>query len=189
MLAVRRASRGAFAPNAGITNRQRRVRHPPGRFSQGVGVDIAPPGMQQFFVAVAVPAGRKTLNPFAMLTKNRPHLESVGWNPLLQLNPGSPDFEGDAMCIADAIVEKSSGSSGGEGGKFFERSAQNLVQALLMWERISKGEAANLRNIPTLLNDPDTYDPTTTKLNGGFTFALQNMAACNNYVIQNTANG
>src|SRR5208337_243201 len=50
-------------PNAGVTNRQRRVDHAPGRLSQGVGVDIAPPGVQQFLVAVVVLAGRETLEP------------------------------------------------------------------------------------------------------------------------------
>src|ERR1700677_2335073 len=63
MLAVRRASRGALTPNTGVTNRERRVDHAPRRLSQCVGVDIAPPGVQQFFVAVPVPAGRETLEP------------------------------------------------------------------------------------------------------------------------------
>jgi type IV secretion system protein VirD4 len=128
------------------------------------------------------------LNPFGVLTKNRPHLESVGWNPLLQLDPRSHDFEGDAMCIADALVEKSSSDGGSSNGKFFDRSAQNLVQALVMWERLTNGDNANLRDIPTLLNAPDIYDPDTKKLKGGLTHTLQRMAASSNYVIENAAN-
>ena len=122
------------------------------------------------------------LNPFNVLTKKRPYMKSVGWNPLSQLKPDSPNFASHAMCIADAIVEKSGGDDGGN-SKFFERSAQNLVQALIMWERLDKGDEANLRNIPALLTAPDTYDPATKKLTGGFTFTLQRMALCGNAVV------
>jgi type IV secretion system protein VirD4 len=128
------------------------------------------------------------LNPFGVLTKNRPHLESAGWNPLLQLKIDSPNFASHAMCIADAIVEQSSGGQGENAG-FFERSALNLVQALIMFERISNGDDANLRNIPILLTARDTHDPVTKKLTGGLTFKLEQMAACDNYVVQNMANG
>jgi type IV secretion system protein VirD4 len=95
------------------------------------------------------------LNPFGVLTRARPDLESVGWNPLAQLDPQSPDFAGDAMCIADAIVEKTAGDGH---NKFFDEYAQNLVQAVVMWERDRNGDDANLRNIRSLMADDKSFE-------------------------------
>jgi type IV secretory pathway TraG/TraD family ATPase VirD4 len=127
------------------------------------------------------------LNPFGVLTKKRRHMKSVGWNPLRQLQPDKPTFASHAMCIADAIVEGEGG--GGGNAAFFERSAKNLVQALIMWERISNPEAPNLDNIPRLLNAPDVRDPKTKKLTGGFSYTLQEMALCESDVVRQAANG
>jgi len=128
------------------------------------------------------------LNPFGLFTKKRRYMKSVGWNPLKQIKKDSPNFESHAMCIADAIVEKPSGSQSSNEG-FFERNALNLMQALIMWECLSNGENPSLRNIPILLTARDTRDPATKELTGGMTFTLQRMAACDNYVVQNMANG
>ena len=111
------------------------------------------------------------LNPFGVLVETRPRLLSVGCNPLLQLERGE-DFAGDAMCVADAIVER---STGGGNSEFFDRSAKNLVQALVMWERIANGDEATLRNIPLLLS------------RGDFLKTLRKMAKCDDYTVQNTA--
>jgi type IV secretion system protein VirD4 len=128
------------------------------------------------------------LNPFGLFTKKRPYMKSAGWNPLKQIKTDSPNFASHAMCVADAIVEKSSGNQGENAG-FFERSALNLMQALIMWECLSNPENPNLRNIPILLTARDTTDPVTKELTGGLIFTLQRMAACDNYVVQNMANG
>jgi len=92
------------------------------------------------------------LNPFGLLIEEAEHLESACWNPLLQLDPDG-DFEGDARTVADALIEKS-----GEGNsRFFDSNAENIVTALLMWERFSKGDAASLTNIRAELSQPTIY--------------------------------
>jgi type IV secretory pathway TraG/TraD family ATPase VirD4 len=123
------------------------------------------------------------LNPFGVLTDTRPRLESVGWNPLLQLDTQSRDFAGDALCIADAIVEK---SAGGGSSEFFDRSAKNLVQALVMWERLQNGRKATLRNIPKMLTGR-TDGQRAKESQGGFLPTLEGMAKCKNDVVENIA--
>ena len=103
-------------------------------------------------------------------------MKSAGWNPLLQLKPDKPNFASHAMCIADAIVEKS-GGDGGEQQVFRDKRAKSACRRSIMWERMTIRDNANLRNIPRLLTAPDTYDPETNELNGGFFFTLQRMAA------------
>jgi len=89
------------------------------------------------------------LNPFEVGVEERPWLKSQGWNPLLQLDPQSNDFEGDATCIADAIIEKGFGA-----GKFFQDMAQIVVAGLVMWECFTKGKNASLCSIPNELCKP-----------------------------------
>ena len=81
------------------------------------------------------------LNPFGLFADELPHLHSNGWNPLLQLDPASPDFASDARCIAEAMGEKSVDGK----GEFFETSMENLWTAFAMWERRTKGNKASLR--------------------------------------------
>ncbi len=95
------------------------------------------------------------LNPFDLFKDELPHLASAGWNPLLQLDPESHDFEGDAFCIADALIDK---SSGGGNSKFFENSAENLAAALVMWECFKKRDKASLRNIRADVSAPNVVD-------------------------------
>src|SRR5271170_3205419 len=110
------------------------------------------------------------LNPFELFAKELPHLASEGWNPLLQLDPGSHDFEGDAFCIADALIDK---GSGGGNAKFFENSAENLAAALVMWERFTKGASANLRNIRADLSAPNVNDKDGQPKSGFLSTLLQ----------------
>jgi type IV secretion system protein VirD4 len=121
------------------------------------------------------------LNPFALLADDLPHLESEGWNPLLQLDPEGDDFESDARCIADALIDKS-----GDGGhsKFFETSAENLAAALVMWERYISGDKSSLRNVRAQVSEPNEYDD-NKRLTGGFLFTLQRMAKCEHDAIRN----
>jgi type IV secretion system protein VirD4 len=114
------------------------------------------------------------LNPFGVLADELPRLQSTGWNPLLQLDPQSLDFEDGAGCIADAIIEKSDAGN----SKFFDNSAENLVTALVMWERYSKGAKANLCNIRAELCKPTIYDKATKEPVSGFLHTLKQMAAC-----------
>ncbi len=83
------------------------------------------------------------LNPFGLFADELPHLHSNGWNPLLQLDPASPDFASDARCIAEAMGEKSVDGK----GEFFETSMENLWTAFAMWERRTNGNEASLRNV------------------------------------------
>ncbi len=81
-------------------------------------------------------------------TDRNTHMQSVGWNPLAQLDPKSPDFAGDARCIADALIDR---SAGGGNNVFFENAAENLLTAFIMWERFSKGDKASLCAVRTRL--------------------------------------
>ena len=120
------------------------------------------------------------LNPFEMFKGELPHLASEGWNPLLQLDPESHDFEGDAFSIADALIDK---GSGGGNSKFFENSAINLAAALVMWERFTYREKASLRNIRADVSEPNESDK-DGKLTGGFLFTLHQMANSENSSIK-----
>ncbi len=90
------------------------------------------------------------LNPFGLMAGDLPHLQSQGWNPLLQLDPEGADFEGDARTIADALIEKSDDNR----SKFFDADAENIITALVMWERFIKGDEASLVNIRAVLSLP-----------------------------------
>jgi type IV secretion system protein VirD4 len=103
-----------------------------------------------------------TLDPFGRF--------SSSWNPLLQLNPDSDDFAGDAFCIADALVEK---SGGGGNHRFFEDASENLVAAMAMWERYDKGDRASLRNMRRELADLPGLKATLKKMSESRVFAIQ----------------
>ncbi len=121
------------------------------------------------------------LNPFALLADDLPHLESEGWNPLMQLDPESEDFESDARCIADAVIDK---GDGGGNSRFFETSAENLATALIMWERYISGDKASLRNARAQVSEPSEYDD-KKRLTGGFLFTLELMAKSEHDAIRN----
>jgi type IV secretion system protein VirD4 len=113
------------------------------------------------------------LNPFGLLLDEAEHLESAGWNPLLQLDPDGQDFEGDARTIADALIEKS-----GDGqNRFFDNNAENIVTALIMWERFSKGDKASLINIRAELSRPTVYNAKNEPVSG-LLHTLKAMSEC-----------
>ena len=114
------------------------------------------------------------LNPFDIFVEQLPHMKSDGWNPLLQLDPKSHDFTGDALCIADALIERTAG--GGDNGAFFQKSAEALVMSAAMFERDTKGDKASLRNVRAEL------------ASASFTDMLKRMAESDNYAIR-TAGG
>jgi type IV secretion system protein VirD4 len=136
----------------------------------------------------AITAGKRekmgrviVLNPFKLFAKELPHLKSAGWNPLLQLDPDSDDFAGDAYCIADALVETPA-----KGDDYWSLSARNLAIALVMWERYSAGDKANLSRLRALVTAPNKFNK-DGGVTGGFLFTLYQMAGCKHAAISNVS--
>src|ERR1700730_15786171 len=73
------------------------------------------------------------LNPFGVLG-----LGSEGFNPLASLDPHSAHFFDDAAALGEALIKVD--------GKdpHWTESAQGLLVALTMWEKLLRGDAANL---------------------------------------------
>jgi type IV secretion system protein VirD4 len=115
------------------------------------------------------------LNPFDIFVDQLPRMRSAGWNPLLQLDPRSHDFSGDALCIADAVIERTAGG-GGTNSAFFQNSAEALMMSAAMFERDTKGDRASLRNVRAEIASPSFLD------------MLKRMAESDNYAIR-TAGG
>ncbi len=96
------------------------------------------------------------LNPFDVLG-----LGSTGFNPLAILDPTSPNFYDDAAALGEALI-KIEGKD-----PHWGESAQGLVVALIMWEKLKNGENANLENVRALLTEADEWrrwtDPETGK--------------------------
>jgi type IV secretion system protein VirD4 len=83
---------------------------------------------------------------------------SAGFNPLDLLDPGTldapnPNFYDDASALGEALI-KIEGSK----DEHWPESAQGLVVALLMWEKLRKGDDANLENVREMLTEGDEYD-------------------------------
>src|SRR6202042_1235943 len=74
------------------------------------------------------------LNPFDVLG-----LGSAGFNPLTSLDPDSTTFYDDAAAIGEALIQTAKHSE-----PHWSESAQSLVVALIMWERLRNGSKANL---------------------------------------------
>lgn len=87
------------------------------------------------------------LNPFDVLG-----LGSEGFNPLAALDPESPYFYDDAAGLGEALIKIDSKDP------HWTESAQGLVVALIMWEKLQRGDAANLENIREMLTEPDRWE-------------------------------
>jgi type IV secretion system protein VirD4 len=87
------------------------------------------------------------LNPFNVLG-----LGSAGFNPLASLDPKSPNFYDDAAALGEALIKLE--------GKdpHWSESAQGLIVALIMWEKMNNGNRANLENVRELLTEPDRWE-------------------------------
>jgi type IV secretion system protein VirD4 len=87
------------------------------------------------------------LNPFDVLG-----LGSAGFNPLASLDPKSPNFYDDAAALGEALIRIE--------GKdpHWGESAQGLIVALIMWEKLRRGADANLENVRALLTEADEYE-------------------------------
>jgi type IV secretion system protein VirD4 len=80
-----------------------------------------------------------------------------GFNPLDALDPDSNNFYDDAAAIGEALIKI-------EGKEpHWSESAQGLVVALVMWEKLRNGANANLENVRELLTEADEFE---TKPNG-----------------------
>ena len=87
------------------------------------------------------------LNPFNVLG-----LGSAGFNPLAALDPASPNFYDDAAALGEALISI-------EGvDPHWSQSAQGLLVALLMWEKLKNGDKANLENVRAMLTEADKWE-------------------------------
>jgi type IV secretion system protein VirD4 len=87
------------------------------------------------------------LNPFNVLG-----LGSAGFNPLALLNSSSPEtFYDDAAALGEALIKSS------DKDPHWGESAQGLLVALIMWEKMQKGDAANLENVRAMLTEADEF--------------------------------
>lgn len=87
------------------------------------------------------------LNPFGVLG-----FPSAGFNPLASLDPQSRTFYDDAAAIGEALI-KIEGTD-----PHWSESAQGLLIALIMWEKIRNGGKANLENVRAMLTEPNDWE-------------------------------
>ena len=92
------------------------------------------------------------LNPFGVLG-----LGSEGFNPLAALDPESPYFYDDAAALGEALIKVESKDP------HWSESAQGLIVALIMWEKLQRGDKANLENVREMLTEPDRWENYTAK--------------------------
>ena len=123
------------------------------------------------------------LNPFNVLG-----LGSAGFNPLAALDPASANFYDDAAALGEALISI-------EGvDPHWSQSAQGLLVALLMWEKIKNGAAANLENVRAMLTEADKWERYTgddgkqrERQTAGLTLTAADMVAEGGYEIASLA--
>ena len=123
------------------------------------------------------------LNPFNVLG-----LGSAGFNPLAALDPKSPNFYDDAAALGEALIKLE--------GKdpHWSESAQGLIVALIMWEKLTKGDKGNLENVREMLTEPDRWETYLgddgkphERLIGGLRYTATQMAIDGGYEIASLA--
>jgi len=82
---------------------------------------------------------------------------SAGFNPLALLDPKSPNFYDDAAALGEALI-KIEGKD-----PHWGESAQGLMVALIMWEKLKRGDDANLENVRRMLTEADEFNRTFDK--------------------------
>jgi type IV secretion system protein VirD4 len=95
------------------------------------------------------------MNPFDVLVDTHPWLKSTGFNPLATIDADDDmTFTDDCEAISLGIIREVHGGD----GAFFSGSAQDLVTALIMYdkllERSRPGYKASLGNVRRLLTEP-----------------------------------
>ncbi len=123
------------------------------------------------------------LNPFDVLG-----LGSAGFNPLAALDSGSPYFYDDAAALGEALIKTESKDP------HWSESAQGLMVALIMWEKLRNGDSAHLENVRELLTAPDTFETFTgdngrphERMTGGLRFTATQMILDGGYEIASLA--
>ena len=123
------------------------------------------------------------LNPFNVLG-----LGSAGFNPLALLDPTSANFYDDAAALGEALI-KIEGKD-----PHWTESAQGLLVALIMWEKLQKGDAANLENVRAMLTEADRWErytdsegKTRERPKGGFRVTAADMVEKGGYEIASLA--
>jgi type IV secretion system protein VirD4 len=123
------------------------------------------------------------LNPFDVLG-----LGSAGFNPLAHLDPQSPYFYDDAAALGEALIKVESKDP------HWSESAQGLIVALIMWEKLQRGDAANLENVRGMLTEPDRWEKYTgddgkehERLLAGLRYTATEMASDGGYEIASLA--
>lgn len=123
------------------------------------------------------------LNPFDVLG-----LGSVGFNPLATLDPTSSNFYDDAAALGEALIRIE--------GKdpHWSESAQGLLVALIMWEKLQRGDDANLENVREMLTDPERFESYVgedgkplERITGGLRYTAVQMAIDGGYEIASLA--
>lgn len=95
------------------------------------------------------------INPFNVLANQLPYLRSNGFNPLAELDPTHDNFTDDCAGMGQALVKEELGGN----AAFFSGSAQDLVSALIMHEKVTRGRDASLANVRHMLTEPYGRDP------------------------------
>jgi type IV secretion system protein VirD4 len=90
------------------------------------------------------------LDPFGILAKRGVKVPTVGFNPMLGLDPQSDDFVDDAMVIAEALVQVSPTAK----DPHWAESAQDVVAALIMWVKTVRGDKAELNAVRQMVGQP-----------------------------------
>jgi len=123
------------------------------------------------------------LNPFDVLG-----LGSAGFNPLASLDPQSPYFYDDAAALGEALIKVESKDP------HWSESAQGLIVALIMWEKLQRGDKANLENVREMLTEPERVETFTgengkphERITGGLRYTATEMASDGGYEIASLA--
>lgn len=83
------------------------------------------------------------LDPFGVLVGRGVNIESIGFNPMVQLDPTSDAFVDDAMTLAEALVQVTPEMK----DPYWAESAQDFVAGLIMLVRCVRGNKANLGQV------------------------------------------
>ena len=95
------------------------------------------------------------LNPFDVLG-----LGSAGFNPLAALDPQSPNFYDDAAALGEALI-KIEGKD-----PHWSESAQGLLVALIMWEKLQTGRRGQSRKCPRTADRTRPHGSAISATNG-----------------------
>jgi type IV secretion system protein VirD4 len=85
------------------------------------------------------------LDPFGVLAERGVNIPTVGFNPMLMLDPRHRDFSDDAMVIAESLIQVAPNSK----EPHFAEAAQDFAAGIVMLSKIHYGANANLSDVRT----------------------------------------